>query len=73
MSQAGRILAEDYGRTAHACRVAIGLGGFNHHLVYGYHYPNGYVLTWVEDPRTDAELRRVIEVNRRISEIEEAL
>lgn len=73
MSQAGRILAEDYGQSDYDCRVKIGLGSMRHHDQYALEYPNGYMLMWVNDPHRDAELRRVIEMNRTIDEIEESL
>ena len=73
LSQGGTILAQDYGKNEHQCRVRIGLGGFRHHDQYELSHPSGYMLVWVDDPRNDPELRRVIEVNKRIDEIEEAL
>jgi hypothetical protein len=73
MSQGATILAEDYGRSDHECRVKIGLGGFNHHEKYEQVHPNGYMLVWVDDPKNDPELTRVIRVNETIDEIEESL
>ena len=73
MSQGGSILAEDYGRTEHECRMKIGLGGFRHHDQYEMTHPSGYMLLWVDNPKDDPELRRVIEINQRLDEIEEAL
>ena len=73
LSQGGRILASDYARTKHEARMKIGLGGFRHHDQYELAHPNGYMLVWVDDPRNDPELRRVIEINQRLDEIEEAL
>jgi hypothetical protein len=73
MSQGGSILAEDYGRTEHECRIKIGLGGFRHHNQYELAHPSGYMLVWIDNPKNDPELRRVIEINQRLDEIEEAL
>jgi hypothetical protein len=73
LSQGGRILASDYGRNEHECRSKIGLGSFKHHDQYELAHPKGYMLLWVDDPHSDPELRRVIEINQRLDEIEEAL
>lgn len=73
LSQGGRILASDYGRNEHECQSKIGLGGFRHHDQYELAHPNGYMLLWVDDPHNDPELRRVIKINQRLDEIEEAL
>lgn len=73
LSQSGRILAKDYAETEHESRAKIGLGSFNHHDQYELSYPNGYMLLWVNNPREDPELRRVIEINNRLDEIEESL
>jgi hypothetical protein len=73
LSQAGRILATDYAKTEHECRAKIGLGGFRHHDQYELAHPSGYLLVWVDDPYGDPELRRVIEINQKLDEIEESL
>ena len=73
LSQGGSVLATDYGRNEHECRMKIGLGGLRHHDQYELSHPSGYMLVWIEDPQNDPELRRVIEVNKRLDEIEEEL
>lgn len=73
MSQAGRIIASDYGQAEFDCRRRIGLGSMKHHDQYALAHPNGYVLMWIHDPGKDDELQRVIKMNQTIDMIEESL
>jgi hypothetical protein len=73
MSQAGRTLASDHGRTEFDCRKKIGLGSLRHHPAYAAAHPEGYMLTWVDNPTTDPELNRVIRINMEINEMERKL
>ena len=66
MAEDGNVLGSHLSSSPMWARHDIGLDSEWKHDEYGKHYPNGYELEWVDNPRTHAGLQAAYALNQEL-------
>jgi len=69
MAEDGHVLGRHCSSSRYFCQLDLGIYGLTIQSVeqvtaYHKHYPDGYQLVWVEDPRMSLDLEKAYELNQ---------